>query len=273
MQSVVRRAVIAAASTLVAVTGLGPASPALAGEVYGNLMISGVPKRITVPKVATDLPFVVTFSGPAKEPMKVDYGPHNHRVGEDYVYASTTALRTNRVTAVAAPGVRFPWTPAPNTPLAYTLKLSPDRTPGHYRLTIPMEQYKLIANNSWEHNDISASVEFDLIANPAVTIATSNLTGSGRFSRTARWTWRFAGPQYVRGATIKVYFRANGSKTYVKVASAKLNAAGDAKFTGKKGAIRTKGRVYYVLGKVSFSPSSKSAVVALKKSPLVLKAT
>jgi hypothetical protein len=49
----------------------------------------------------------------------------------------------------------------------------------------------------------------------------------------------------------------------VKVASGRTNSSGDASFVGKKGAIRKKGSIYFLIGGVSYAAGVKSPVMKL----------
>jgi hypothetical protein len=265
----VRRIALAAASVLAAgFVTLAPASPAQAADTFGGLKITGISskKDLTVPLAATTVRFTVSFTGPAAS-SEVVYRPWNTSAGKQ-VPAAVTAVATNHARTLDVPTVTSPTVVAPGTQLAYSLTLTPYKTPGRYRLTIPIEQLtRDRLTGAWKRIDLSASVQFEVIANKVLTSAPtwSVLTASGAFSKKAKWSWKFNGPDYERGATIKIYYRASGAKKYAVVASGKLNGAGDAAFKGKTGAIRKTGRAYYVLSAVPFSPQTKSGQYLIKK--------
>lgn len=263
----VRRIALAAASALVAGSlTLAPASPARAAVAFGNLKIAAIPTR-TVPLANTTVRLSITFTGPAAT-SDVAYRPWHTSPAGKSVPATVAVVATNHARTLDVPTVTSPATIAPGTPLAYSLTLTPYKTPGRYRLTIPIQQLtRNTVTGRWAKVEISASVEFDVIANKILTSAPtwSVLTGSGTFSKKSRWSWKFSGPDYEAGARIKVYFRAKGAKKYTVVASGTLNGAGDAAFRGKTGAIRKTGKAYYILGKVPFSPETKSGQYLITK--------
>jgi hypothetical protein len=264
----VRRIALAAASVLAAGSlAFAPASPAQAAVTFGNLKISGFPTKLTVPLANTAVRFSVSFTGPATTSELV-YRPVNTSSAGTQTTAAATVVSTNHARTLDLPSVTSPASVAPGSQLAYVLNLGPYKTPGRYRLTVPIEQLTWNkVTRSWSRVDLSASVLFDVRANPVLTSAPtwSVLSGSGTFSKKARWSWTFNGPDYERGAKVKVYFKAKGSKKYVTVASGKLNASGDAAFKGKKGAIRKTGKAYYVLSAVPFSPQTKSGQYIITK--------
>lgn len=261
------RVALAVASVLVAGSVvLVPACPAHAADAFGNLKVTGVPARLTVPLANTTVRFTVSFTGPAAT-SELGYGPWHTSAGKQLT-AAIAAVTTNQTTGRELPSVTSPASVAPGKPLAYSLSLSPYKTPGRYRIVIPIEQAtRNRVTGLWSYVDISTSVQFEVIANPVLTSARtwSILTGSGGFSKKAKWSWTFNGPDYEKGATVRIYYRAKGKKRYAVVASSRLNASGDAAFKGKKGAIRKTGKAYYVLGAVPFSPRTKSGQYLITK--------
>lgn len=256
----IRRLALVASTALVAgLTVLAPATPAHAAD-FGPVTISNLPAVISVPAVAASIPFTVSFTGaPASAGIYYAGFDKNSRS------ASVVALQTNGVKPVYAPYVHVP-TIAPNTSLTYTLQFSAYETPGRYRVTIPIEQRVWNSTTSaFDKVDHYATADITLMATPAATLAQSYVSGTGKLSKSAKWSWRFLGPDYVKGAVVRVYYRATGAKKYAVVASAKLNAAGDAAFKGKKGAIRKTGKAYVVISPVPFSPLTKSSVFKIKK--------
>jgi hypothetical protein len=256
----IRRLAFVASTALVAgVTVLAPATPAHAAD-FGAVTISNLPTTIKLGTARTSVPFTVSFTGtPASS--DVYYSGYD----KSYNYASVAALQTNGVATVYPPYVTSP-TVAPNTALAYTLELSAYKTPGRYRITVPIEQKVWnSATSTYDKVDHFATADFNLVATTAVTLEQSYLSGSGKFTKSAKWSWSVRTPDYERGATVKLYFKAKGAKKYVVVGTAKLNASGDATFKGKKGAIRKVGKVYFVLSKVPFAPVTKSGLYTIKK--------
>lgn len=266
----VRRIALAAAFVLAAGSvALAPASPARATNTFGNLKITGITAKtkLTVPLTTTAVRFSVSFTGPAAS-SEVVYRPWGTSSAGKQVPAAVTVVATNHARTLDVPAVSSPAVVAPGTQLAYSLTLTPYKTPGRYRLTVPIEQLRRDSRTGvWKRVALSAGVEFEVIANKVLTSAPtwSVLTASGAFSKKAKWSWKFNGPDYERGATIRIYYRASGAKKYAVVASGKLNGAGDAAFKGRTGAIRKPGRAYYVLSKVPFSPETKSGQYLITK--------
>ena len=259
----IRTLALGAVSALVAGTALlGPVPTAQAADAFTNLTISGLPTNIAIPASPADVSFSVSFAGPAVS-SDLYYAPYDSASN----YATVAAMVTNGAASVSAPYVSSPTSSAfvPGTPITYTMSLTAYKTPGHYRLTVPVQMRAYNKTTGYEKTDQIATAEFDLVASPAVTLAQSSIYGSGKFSKKAKWAWRFNGPDYVKGSTIKVYYQAKGKKKYVVVASAKLNATGDAAFKGKKGSIRKKGKAYFVLSAVPFSPTTQSGLYLIKK--------
>lgn len=256
----IRRLAFVASTALVAgVTVLAPATPAHAAD-FGAVTISNLPTTIKLGTARTSVPFTVSFTGtPASSDVYYSGYDKNGK------YASAAVLQTNSVTPVATPYVSYT-TIAPNKALSYALELSTYTTPGRYRITVPIQQRVWnSATSAYDKVDHSATADVNVVATTAVTLQQSSLSGSGRFSKSAKWSWSVRTPDYEKGATVKVYFKAKGAKKYVVVGTAKLNASRDATFKGKKGAIRKVGKVYFVLSKVPFAPVTKSGLYTIKK--------
>lgn len=260
----IRRLAILTASALVAGSAaLSPATTAQAADPFSGLVISALPANVPIPAASGTVAFTVSFKGPAVS-NDLAYAPRDAA----YNGPSLKVVTTNGVKTVSAPWVFQPIgaTYAPGTPLKYTMNLSPYQTPGRYRLTVPMEMRVWNkVKGAYDKTYLAATAEFNLVATPAVTVAQSVFNGRGKFSKKSKWSWTYSGPEYLKGASIKVYYQANGKKKFVVVASSKLNANGDASFKGRKGTIRKSGKVYYQLGSVPFSPQTRSGVYKTKK--------
>lgn len=234
---------------------LAPATTAMAAPAFAITAISGIPAAITAPKAVTEVPFTVTFTGPATS-STVSYRDS----AADYSGASVTTLGS-RVASPSAPYISTsPSTLTPDTPATFGLTVSPYTTPGRYRITVPITLRTYVGSTHTDSTQ-TASVDFDYMANPEVTQSSSFSSWDlrGKYSKKSKWTAYYSGPSYVSGSHFQIYYKANGKKTYKKVADKWVNASGDVpSFKLKKGAITKKGMVYYVLTAVPWAPLLRS---------------
>lgn len=231
-------------ATLVAAPATAQAAPTFAVTSFTG------PTSITVPTQSTTYNFVLTFSGAA-----ASGGVSYEDYGTDY--SGSDAVRIDGVGSDST-NVYFnsPSSLTPGQPATFTLELDEYSTPGRYHLTAPISQW----NSGDPVAQLVPAIDVNIIANPAITLAESSIYGSGKFSKKSKWTWQFFGPDYIAGASVKVYYKASGKKKYVKVASGRANSVGNTTFKGKKGAIRKKGSFYVLIGAVPYSPQVKSGV-------------
>lgn len=270
-----RIGLVTATAVLSGTALIAPAMPAYAATPptpLGAVNVAGLPTSITVPydgtsSAATVVPLTVQFAGEPTDltdangdGWKVAYGPvdsANKNAGVETVDARTPSPVT--------PSIATPAAVEPNTPATYNLTVAADTTPGRYRITIPITQAVKAGSAATETRTQAATLEFTVIGNVKTVAAYTGYSMRGKFSKKSKWTGSADLPDYMAGSTVKVYFKAKGKKKYVKVASAKLNAAGDANLKAKKGAIRKSGSAYLAVGAVAYVPAFKTAVVKVKK--------
>lgn len=253
-----RKVALATATVALAGTALvAPAAPAHAEDAFAITAVTGVPAVINVPTSSTTIPFTVTFSGPAVS-TNIDYDSYD----SSYNDASVTAISS---LAASPSGPSYVTSPSssslkPGTALAYSFTVDQYTDPGRYRLTIPLRMNVYDPKTyTTTHTDQATTVDFDVVANPAVTIANDTFDGWGKYSKKSKWTWYYTGPDYLKGAHLKVYYKAKGKKSFKLIANKYINSAGDVPtFKTKKGAITKKGQVYYVVTAVSWSGEFRS---------------
>ncbi|MCE1174422.1 MAG: hypothetical protein LWW77_07420 [Propionibacteriales bacterium] len=251
VSSLMRRGVIVAvAAALGGATLIAAPTAAHAAPTFAVTGISASATTMTVPTTTTTYEFTLSFTGDAA----LDYEAYDHSYR-----GGTVTLIDGLDSSPSYLSVDEPTSPTPGQPAVYKLSLDQYTTPGTYRVSLPLSQWN---GGSYLAEQVP-TVDITVLANPAITLASSEYGGYGKYSKKSKWTWSYYGPRYVAGATVKVYYKASGKKKYVKVASGRANSSGDASFKGKKGAIRKKGTVYFLIGGVRYSPSVKSPAMKL----------
>ncbi|PKQ31469.1 MAG: hypothetical protein CVT62_08770 [Actinobacteria bacterium HGW-Actinobacteria-2] len=253
--SLIRKsAIVAAALAVGGTTFLGAPATAQAAPAFEITAINAA-TTLTVPTTRTDFPVTVTFDGPDATADLVYRSYSSTYDGPSVTHIDGLVSSPSKPSFSVTPG-----SVAPRTPAQYAISLSPYTDPGKYRITIPISQKNY---DTSAVVDKVATYELTVIANPAVTASESRYDGYGKYSKKSKWTWSYSGPSYMSAAPVKVYYKAKGKKKYVKVASGWTSASGSVTFKGKKGAIRKKGTVYFVIGGVAYAPGFQSAVMKL----------
>lgn len=258
----IRKVALLAATALVTGTALlAPAAPAKAATEFAITGIRGLVPTVVVPTTTTTkIPLSLFFSG---DPVTNNLS--YRAFASDYTGPSVLTVRSQQAANHTKPYLgTTAGSITPGTAVPYSLEIGTYTTPGRYRLTFPISQ-STWTGSSYAKVDKSATVEINVVANSSRTLASSSLYGSGKMSSKSKWSWSYYGPEYVRGATIKIYYKAKGKKKYTKIASAKLNASGDASFKSGKGKIRKTGYAYYVITAVPYSAQVKSATYKIVK--------
>jgi hypothetical protein len=258
-----RRVAFTTATVLLAGTALvAPATSAEAEEAFAITSVTGVPRYVTAPTTDLEIPVTVTISGPPADEHTQYYVQRS---------APNVAGATMINTRVQHPGkleLEAPLTPTlgPGT-FIFTLDLHTYADPGLYRLTIPiLKRYSDPLASKFDSSTQVATVDFEVLANPVVTLDYSSLLYRGSYSKKSAWRWDYTGPEYIRGARLKIYYRADGKKAYKLIANKFLNSAGDApSFKTKKGAIAKRGWVYIAITAVPWAGAFKTPAVHLAK--------
>mgnify|MGYP001184973707 FL=1 len=266
-------ALASAAAVLSGVALVVPAAPAFAAPVaIGPISISGLPADIAVPydgttSASATITFNVQFSGAPvgtdAEKNSVSYKPY------DSAYNSpTVAALDARETDPLAPRVYEPATSGavqPDIAVPYTVTVSAYTTPGRYRVNVPVSQYIYDKAGIKTVTTQVATADFNVVATPQTVLAEASYYLSGKFSKKSKWTGYAHLADYMAGSVVKVYYKAKGKKKFTVVASATLNASGDADLKTKKGAIRKTGTAYFAFSAVPYVPAVQSAVGKVKK--------
>ncbi len=251
VSSLIRRGAIAAvAAALGGATLVAAPTAAHAAPTFAVTNLSASATTMMVPTSTTTYQFALTFTGDAS----LDYETYDHS------YHSGTVTLIDGVDASPSYlSLHEPSSVNPGQAATYTLNLDQYTTPGKYRISFPISQW----NGGTYVAEQVPTVDITVLANPAITLADSSYGGYGKYSKKSKWRWSYYGPSYVAGASVKVYYKASGKKKYVKVASGRTDSSGDASFVGKKGAIRKKGSIYFLIGGVSYAAGVKSPVMKL----------
>lgn len=271
-----RIGLIAATAVLSAAGLIAPSAPAQAATPptpLGTVTVSGLPAEIAVPfdgtwSASTVVPLTVSFSGEPTDKSDANQDGWTVAYGafDGEYYSAKVETVDAHTQSPYRPTIESPAAVDANTPATYNLKVEADTTPGRYRITIPITQgIGGKANNySTTRTTQAASLEFNVIANTQAVYAQTGYSMRGKFSKKSKWTGSANLPDYMVGATVKVYYKAKGKKKYSVVATGKLNASGDTALKTKKGAIRKKGDAYLSVGAVAYVPAFATKAVKVK---------
>jgi len=205
--------------------------------------------------------------------VKASYTPAANRVtshqatlvgAADAVYS----LGVPTVKVTVSKGVKKPSVPRFTTPnygisaahkhKFWFMDLSPGNTPGAYKVTIPVTRTDVTPNETWK---LTATVFVKPYKGQS---RYSTWLISGKVKASGAGTFQLRGPDYQRGATVAMYYKAKGASKYKKVATAKFDRAYQ---TGSKTTLTVKashklaagGRYYFKVGKVKYSPAYTTA--------------
>lgn len=147
--------------------------------------------------------------------------------------------------------------PSKPQPISYTTPESADKpftlyvqtsvsnTPGHYRLFLEGIEGSTTVSQ--------ASLDLYVYANLSYSRSQSFLGWPAqKLGKKYRTTFTVRAPRYQAGALATVYYRANGKKSYIKVAAGRISTSGAVTVRTAKGKIRKKGRVYLKVGSVIY---------------------
>ena len=247
-----------------------PAQAATAPTPIGPVVISGLPTDVAVPTgTEASVSFTVQFTGSptdtvyAKDKYQVSYKPYDANY-QGVSVAAVDVRQANpfkpRVTDPASSSVDA------NAPVPYTLTVTTYTTPGKYRVTVPISQVIYDPSGNRTVNVQVATADVNIVGTPQSVLANaSTLSMTGIFSKKARWTVTARLGDYMAGSTVTVWYKAKGKKKFTKIASKVLNAAGDAEWKTKKGAVRKKGQAYFAFSAVPYVGAFQTGVGQVKK--------
>jgi hypothetical protein len=152
---------------------------------------------------------------------------------------------TTRVGVSSAPAIPLETAVTKNVVSPVPVNTSVSTTPGIYRVTVSLLEGGVVTN--------ATSADFKVWANTAYSKSVTNTKMSLKMGKRVKTTFSVWGPSYQRGASAVVFYRFNGTKKFIKVASGKLNASGDAKLITKRGKIRKLGKYYVKISGVAYA--------------------
>lgn len=266
--AVFRRSIVATCvAGLVSTTALvAAAAPANAESVIkttptDSIATWGLAGSYTPSTKATRyIKFQVSFTGTAVS-NTVSYSPYD----QQYHSPSFTVV-SSKVKSPYKPTIVTPSAASmkPNTKITYQLRLNPLHSPGKYTIKIPVTK-RVYANSKFTYSTLWATRTVVINANTGYSKANTTLSGSGKFSKSSRWSVTVRAKEYQAGAKVGLYYKAKGAKKYTKIGATKLDSKGRKTFKLGKGKIRKAGQIYAAIGKVTYAASYKTQVFRVRK--------
>lgn len=243
---------------------VAPGTRAVSSQ-FGNLKLTG-PGKATLPRKSDkNVKLKLTFNGPA---VRTSSPAINYYVKNPVVkmVGKNKKLKKSRV-----------WSPPylyrastyadPSKALAMRLSVySNITTPGKYKMAVPVEYYR---SSPYTVTKKTVTKHITLRANTKYSKARTGFSGYAAAHK--KFPVRIEAPGYQAGAKATVYFKANGSKKYKKVAVTRLKSKdksysrANTSIPAKYNAAGKGGRVYIKVGKVAYAGSYKSSVAKIRK--------